>query len=62
MSVSDSKTVVENYFTSKGTVYGQFLDEDVELTEWAPGVPPSGARTRGKAALLQNRGSREYKA
>ncbi len=55
-----SKPIVEAYFGSKGTEYPRVLSDEVELIEWAEGVPESGVRTVGKAAFVQNRGSREY--
>lgn len=42
--------------TTDRTKLGRFLSDDVEWVEWADGVPPSGAVTRGKAAFLQNYG------
>jgi hypothetical protein len=58
--MSPNKHLVESYFASTGTEYGRLLAEDVELVEWADGVPASGVRTQGKAAFLANRGNREY--
>ena len=57
--MSANKQIVESYFASTGTGYAQWLADDVELVEWADGVPPTGVRTRGKDAFVQNRGSRE---
>jgi uncharacterized protein len=58
--MSANKDVVESYFASTGTDYARVLADDVELIEWAEGVPASGVRTRGKAAFVENRGKREY--
>jgi uncharacterized protein len=59
--MSPNKTVIESYFASTGTEYARFLADEVELVEWAEGVPASGVRTQGKAAFVENRGSREYR-
>lgn len=58
--MSANKKVVEDFFASTGTDYGRLLADDVELIEWAEGVPDTGVRTLGKAAFLENRGKREY--
>lgn len=59
--MSRNKQVIESYFASTGTEYGRFLADDVELIEWAEGGPAKGVRTQGKAAFIENRGSREYR-
>jgi uncharacterized protein len=59
--MSPNKKVIESYFASTGTDYAQWLADDVELVEWADGVPASGVRTQGKAAYVENRGAREYR-
>ncbi|HTW55123.1 MAG TPA: nuclear transport factor 2 family protein [Thermoplasmata archaeon] len=59
--MSSNRQVVERYFASPGTEYARVLADDVELIEWADGVPTTGARTHGKAAFLENRGRREYR-
>ena len=58
---SPNKKVVEGYFASTGTDYARLLSDDVELVEWADGVPASGARTQGKAAFVHSRGHREFR-
>jgi len=58
--MSPNKKVVESYYASTGTEYGRLLADDVELVEWADGVPAAGVQTHGKAAFLQNRGTRDY--
>jgi uncharacterized protein len=58
--MSPNKSLVESYFASKGTDYARLLSDDVELIEWADGVPASGVRTHGKSAFVENRGGREY--
>ena len=55
-----NKRLVESYFSSTGTEYARLLSDDVELIEWAPGVPSGGARTLGKEAYVKNRGARGY--
>jgi len=59
-ALSPNKKVVESYFSSQGTEYAALLADDVELVEWASGVPATGAVTKGRAAFVQDRGSREY--
>jgi uncharacterized protein len=54
--MSPNKKVIESYFGGKGTEYGRLLADDVELIEWADGVPATGVVTRGKAAYIENRG------
>ncbi|MGC1836858.1 MAG: nuclear transport factor 2 family protein, partial [Candidatus Acidiferrales bacterium] len=58
--MSGNKDVIGAYFASTGTEYSRLLADDIELVEWAEGVPPSGVRTRGKAAFVENRGNREF--
>jgi limonene-1,2-epoxide hydrolase len=58
--MSSNQQVVEAYFASTGTEYARVLAEDVELIEWADGGPASGVRTLGKAAFVENRGTREF--
>jgi len=59
--MSANKKVVESYFGSTGTDYARVLADDVELVEWADGVAATGARTLGKAAFVENRGTREFR-
>jgi ketosteroid isomerase-like protein len=58
--MSPNKEAIEAFMASRGTEYARLLAEDVELVEWADGVPALGVRTRGKDAFVQNRGNREY--
>jgi ketosteroid isomerase-like protein len=60
MAASANKQVIEAYFASKGTDYARLLADDVELVEWADGGAPTGIRTHGKAAYVENRGGGEY--
>jgi ketosteroid isomerase-like protein len=59
--MSSNKEVIESYFASTGTEYARLLTDDVELIEWAEGVPVSGIRTHGRAGFVENRGNREYR-
>jgi len=58
--MSSNKKTVEEYFASTGTEYSRLLADDVELVEWAEGGPTSGIRTMGRAAFVENRGSRKF--
>jgi uncharacterized protein len=60
VDLSPNKKLVASYYTSKGTDYARLLADDVELVDWDPGAPLTGAVTKGKAAYVQNRGSREF--
>ena len=60
-TMAANKKIVDAYFRSTGTDYAQLLADDVELIDWANGVPASGVITRGKTAFVQNRGRREYR-
>lgn len=61
-ATTPNKELVRSYYESKGTEYARLLADDVELIDWDPGVPASGAVTRGKAAYVQNRGNREFQS
>jgi uncharacterized protein len=53
--VSPNKQLIETYLASADrSKVASLLADDVEWVEWGDGVPPTGARTRGKAAFLQN--------
>ena len=56
------KNLVRRYYESRGTEYGQLLAEDVELIDWDPGAPVSGAVTKGRTAYVKNRGNREFRS
>jgi ketosteroid isomerase-like protein len=58
--MSPNKKIVESYFASTGTDDSRLLADDVELVEWANGVPASGVRTHGKAAFVENRDARAF--
>jgi uncharacterized protein len=60
--MTPNKRLVESYYASTGTEYASLLADDVELVDWDIGVPPSGAVTRGKAAYVENRGSRKFRS
>jgi ketosteroid isomerase-like protein len=60
--MSPNKNLVETYLASSDrSTVAHLLAEDVEWVEWADGVPPTGARTRGRAAFIQNFGSDELR-
>ncbi len=54
--MSSNKHLVEAHAKAPPAKAAEFLADDVEWIEWADGVPPGGARTRGKAAFVQNYG------
>ncbi len=56
------KDLVRSYYESSGTEYGRLLAEDVELVDWDPGAPLSGAVTKGREAYVKNRGNREFRS
>ena len=58
--MTPNKKIIEAYYASKGTEYAGCLADDVELVEWADGVPPKGIQTHGKTAFVENRGTRDY--
>lgn len=60
--MSPNKKVIETYLASADrSKIAPLLTDDVEWVEWADGVPASGARTRGKAAVIQNYGDDELR-
>jgi len=64
--MSANKKLVETYLTYRARAadrskVGPLLTDDVEWIEWADGVPPSGARTQGKSAVLQNLGDNDLR-
>ncbi len=61
-ATTPNKELVRSYYESEGTEYARLLADDVELIDWDPGVPASGAVTRGRAAYVQNRGNREFQS
>lgn len=63
IAMSTNKTIVERYMASTDrTKVGPLLADDVEWIEWGNGVPPTGVRTRGKAAFIQNFGNDELRS
>lgn len=59
--MSSNKTLVEAHTRASRTKAAEFLADDFEWIEWADGVPPGGARTRGKAAFIQSFGDDELR-
>lgn len=62
--MSENKKLVETYLSYRArradrSKVEPLLADDVEWVEWADGVPASGARTRGKAAVLQSLGDND---
>jgi ketosteroid isomerase-like protein len=53
---SDNKKVVETYLRRDPSNIETLVTDDVEWVEWVDGVPPTGSRNRGKAAIVQNVG------
>ena len=55
--MTSNKELVETYLaTADKSKIGSLLADDLEWVEWADGVPPSGAVTRGKDAHMKNYG------
>jgi uncharacterized protein len=60
--MSPNKKIIEAHLAATDrSKAAEYLADDVEWVEWADGVPPTGARTRGKAAFLQNYGDDELR-
>lgn len=59
--MSSNKQIVEAHMRAAPAQAAEFLAEDFEWIEWGDGVPPGGARTRGKAAFVQNFGDDELR-
>ena len=58
--MSSNKRLVETYLqTIDRSKIAPYLADDVEWIEWGDGVPPTGVRTQGKAAFVQNFGTDE---
>ena len=57
--MSANKKLVESLDSRDPSVLASLLADDVEWVEWADGVPPSGAVTRGKEAFTRNYGDDE---
>ena len=56
LEMSSNTQLVEAHMAAAPAKAAEFLADDFEWIEWADGVPPGGARTRGKAAFVQNYG------
>jgi ketosteroid isomerase-like protein len=62
-SMSRNKEVIATYLASTDrSKVAALLADDVEWIEWGDGVPPTGARTRGKQAFIQNFGTDELRS
>lgn len=59
--VSANKELVTKISTADRSAIGPLLADNIEWIEWADGVPPTGAVTRGKAAYLRNYGEDELR-
>ena len=57
--MTSNKSLVEAHSKAPPAKAAEFLADDFEWIEWADRVPPGGARTRGKAAFVQNYGEDE---
>lgn len=53
---SPNKRVVETYLHRDLSKIGSLVADDVEWVEWVDGVPSTGSRNQGKAAIVQNVG------
>jgi ketosteroid isomerase-like protein len=53
---SENKKVVEKYMRRDLSNIESLVADDVEWVEWVDGVPSTGSRNRGKAAIVQNVG------
>ncbi len=61
--MSQNKKIIETYLATRDrSKIGPLLADDVEWVEWVDGVPASGARTKGKAAFIQNFGDDELQS
>jgi uncharacterized protein len=61
--MSTNRKLIETYMaTADRRAIGPLLADDVEWVEWGDGVPPSGARLRGRAAYIQNFGNDELRS
>ncbi len=58
--MSPNKKVIERHLTSTDrSDVAEILSDDVEWIEWGEGVPPTGVRTQGRVAYIQNFGDDE---
>ncbi|MGI0129454.1 MAG: nuclear transport factor 2 family protein [Thermoplasmata archaeon] len=59
--MSSNKQLVEAHMGAAPAKAAELLTDDFEWVEWADGVPPGGARTRGRAAFVQSFGDDELR-
>jgi ketosteroid isomerase-like protein len=60
--MGSNKQVIEAYLGStERSRVAPLLADDVEWIEWGDGVPPTGVRTHGREAHIQNFGTDELK-
>ena len=58
--MSPNKKIVESHIAARDKRnLADLLTDDVEWVEWADGVPPEGARRKGKLAFVENFGDDE---
>jgi uncharacterized protein len=61
-AMSPNKKIIEAHLTAPSrSKAADYLADDVEWIEWGDGVPPTGVRTRGKDAFVQNYGDDEIR-
>ena len=56
-----NKQLVEAHMSATPATAAEYLTDDFEWIEWADGVPPGGARTRGKLAFVKSFGDDELR-
>lgn len=54
--ISQNKRIVETYMRRDLSKIDSLVADDVEWVEWADGVPSTGSRNQGKAAIIHNIG------
>ena len=59
--MSSNQQMIETHMRATPARAAEFLTDDFEWIEWADGVPPGGARTKGKAAFVQSFGDDELR-
>ena len=59
--MGSNKQLVEAHLRAAPAKAAEFLADDFEWIEWADGVPPGGAVTKGKAGYVQNFGDDELR-
>jgi len=58
-TLSPNKKTVEAYLSMGRSKSGSLMTDDVEWVEWVDGVSPTGAVSKGKAAVIGNPGDDE---